>query len=191
MKKIGFIVLASIAMLFVGCRSSKGSVANNGIVIDSLRSVQMQAEAPGRRAWGGSMSSINKQMALLSAQTDARANLAFMIQTAVDSAMSKLPSKVEDVQTIRTNNFSLEQYITNVRVIHADIYMDKSGIYNVYVCVEILNSIEEMAEQITSSINKQMSEEEKLKKQFDSQEFKKKLVEQLQNMKPQQPKSYY
>ena len=48
-----------------------------------------------------------------------------------------------------------------------------------------------MAEQITSSINKQMSEEEKLKKQFDSQEFKKKLVEQLQNMKPQQPKSYY
>jgi hypothetical protein len=40
-----------------------------------------------------------------------------------------------------------------------------------------------MAESIASKVNEQLSDEEKLKIQFDYQQFKKEIEEQLKNMK--------
>ncbi|MBR4312791.1 MAG: hypothetical protein IKT86_05550 [Bacteroidaceae bacterium] len=176
MKRFGLVVLASLAVFMVGCGNSEVDVTNDEIDLKSVRSVQLQAEAPGRRAWGKGEDDIN-------ARANARVNYIYMLQSAVDAAMGRAGQRY--CKAFGKENISesaIRKIAANVDNISTHIhYTDQYRIC--FQCIECRSSIEEIAESITASINEQLSDEEKLKMRFDYLNFKERLEKQLKKIK--------
>ena len=92
---------------------------------------------------------------------------------------------VSDRTGLDKNFYSVvtQQIVKNTVVIKTSPYKQKDAQYHVYVCIEYRGTLEDLAESIASKVNEQLSDEEKLKIQFDYQQFKKEIEEQLKNMK--------
>lgn len=193
--QVAMFALASI--VFVSCKSSKSLVSNDEVAIKVDQCIELQEKAPERRAWGEG-TDYTMTDATDAAQASARARFAFMLESAVEAGTSRSSQKfskassdgengglVSDRTGLDKNLYSVvtQQIVKNTVIIKTSPYKQKDGQYHVYVCIEYRGSVGEMAESITSKVDEQLSDEEKLKIQFDYQQFKKEIEEQLKQMK--------
>lgn len=181
----------------VGCRSAHKAVSAGEVAIKLDQCIELQEQAPDRRAWGeGTDYTLADASAY--AQANARANFAYMIETAVEAGTSHSSQKfnkassdgengalISDRTGLDKNLYSVvaQQIVKNTALIKTSPYKQKDGQYHVYVCIEYRGRVGDMAETIASKVNEQLSDEEKLRIQFDYQQFKKEIEEQLKNMK--------
>lgn len=190
-------IFTLVSFSFVGCKSSKSVTSNDEVAIKVDQCVELQEKAPERRAWGEG-ADYTMTDATDQAQASARARFAFMLESAVEAGTSHSAQKinkassngengglVSDRTGLDKNFYSVvtQQIVENTVVIKTSPYKQKDGQYHVYVCIEYRGTLEDMAESIASKVNEQLSDEEKLKIQFDYQQFKKEIEEQLKNMK--------
>ena len=197
MNHYSIVLLAIANMLLVGCKTSKPVASDGEVAIKVDQCIELQEKAPERRAWGeGTDYTMTDASAY--AQASARTNFAYMLEAAVEAGTSHSAQKynkahsdgengglVSDRTGLDKNFYSVvtQQIIKNTAVIKTSPYKQKDGQYHVYVCIEYRGAVAEMAESITSKVSEQLSDEEKLKIQFDYQQFKKEIEEQLKNMK--------
>lgn len=184
-------------MCLVGCKSSKTAETGGEVAIKVDQCIELQEKVPERRAWGeGTDYTITDATAY--AQASARTNFSYMLETAVEAGTSRSAQRynkassdgengglVSDRTGLDKNLYSAvtQQIVKNTVIIKTSPYKQKDGQYHVYVCIEYRGSVGEMAESIVSKVNEQLSDEEKLKIQFDYQQFKKEIEEQLKSMK--------
>lgn len=197
MKHYSIVLLAIASMILTGCKSSKPVASDGEVAIKVDQCIELQEQAPERRAWGEG-TDYTMTDATAYAQASARTNFAYMLEAAVEAGTSNSAQKynkassdgenggiVSDRTGLNKNFYSVvtQQIVKNTAVIKTSPYKQKDGQYHVYVCIEYRGAVGEMAESITSKVNEQLSEEEKLRIQFDYQQFKKEIEEQLKNMK--------
>lgn len=197
MKHYSIVLLVFASMIFTGCKSTKSVASDGEVAIKVDQCIELQEQAPERRAWGEG-TDYTMTDATAYAQASARTNFAYMLETAVKAGTNNEASKynkassdgengglVSDRTGLNKNLYSVvtQQIVKNTTVIKTSPYKQKDGQYHVYVCIEYRGAVGEMAESITSKVNEQLSEEEKLRIQFDYQQFKKEIEEQLKNMK--------
>lgn len=196
--KLSYIITFAFAnMLFIGCKTTKSATSDDETPIKVDQCIKLQEDAPERRAWGEG-TDYTMTDATAYAQASARTNFAYMLESAVEAGTSRSTQKftkassdgengglVSDRTGLEKNLYSIvtQQIVKNTTVIKTSPYKQKDGQYHVYVCIEYRGSVGEMAESITSKVNEQLSDEEKLKIQFDYQQYKKEIEEQLKNMK--------
>ena len=190
-------IFTLVSFSFVGCKSSKSVTSNDEVAIKVDQCIELQEKAPERREWGeGTDYTMTDASAY--AQASARAKFAFKLESVVEAGTSHSSQKfnkassngengglVSDRTGLDKNFYSVvtQQIVKNTVVIKTSPYKQKDGQYHVYVCIEYRGTLEDMAESIASKVNEQLSDEEKLKIQFDYQQFKKEIEEQLKNMK--------
>lgn len=199
MKKISLMLLAFASVCLVGCKSTKTVAYDGEVAIKVDQCIELQEKSPERRAWGeGTDYTLTDATAY--AQASARANFAYMLQTAVEAGTARSSQRynkassdgengglVSDRTGLDKNLYSVvtQQIVNNTAIIKTSPYKQKDGQYHVYVCIEYRGSIGDMAESIVSKVDEQLSDEEKMRIQFDYQQFKKEIEEQLKNMKQQ------
>lgn len=190
-----FVALALIFM--VSCRTTKKIVSDGEVALKLDQCIELQEKAPDRRAWGeGTDYTLSDATAY--AQAAARANFAYMIETAVEAGTSQSSQKynkassdgengglVSDRTGLNKNLLSVvtQQIVKNTVLIKTSPYKQKDGQYHVYVCIEYRGTVGDMASEIASQVQNQLSEEEKMRINFDYQQFKKEIEEQLKRMK--------
>lgn len=197
MKHYPFVLLAIASLFFVGCKSSKPIASDGEVAVKVDQCIELQEKAPERREWGeGTDYTMTDASAY--ALASARAKYAFKLESAVEAGTSHSAQKfnkassngengglVSDRTGLDKNFYSVvtQQIVKNTVVIKTSPYKQKDGQYHVYVCIEYRGTLEDMAESIASKVNEQLSDEEKMRIQFDYQQFKKEIEEQLKNMK--------
>lgn len=198
LKTLSISIVAVVTIVnFISCKSSKVITPPGEVAIKVDQCIELQEQAPDRRAWGeGTDYTLADASAY--AQANARANFAYMLETAVEAGTSHSSQKfnkassdgengalVSDRTGLDKNLYSVvaQQIVKNTALIKTSPYKQKDGQYHVYVCIEYRGNVGNMAETIASKVNEQLSDEEKLRIQFDYQQFKKEIEEQLKNMK--------
>ena len=191
MKKLNvlnFVVFAFISILFVGCKSSSPVVSDELTPVKVDKCIELQKQLPERRAWGVGRSSY-EQTAKNFAISAAEASFARMLEVAVELGTSNFiqiygNTSSEDETALSKDFFSVvaRQIVKSTKEIDYSPYKQKDGKFYTYVCIEYNGTIDEMAESVTSKVNNQLSDEEKLKIQFDYQQYKKEIEEQLKKM---------
>lgn len=182
---------------FTACKSQKEATTPGEVAIKVDQCIELQEQAPDRRAWGEG-TDYTMSDATAYAQASARTNFAYMIETAVEAGTSHSTQKfnkassdgengglVSDRTGLDKNLYSVvaQQIVKNTTIIKTSPYKQKDGQYHVYVCIEYRGSVGDMANSIASKVEEQLSDEEKMRIQFDYQQFKKEIEEQLKNMK--------
>lgn len=180
-----------------GCRSAQKATSAGEVAIKVDQCIELQEQAPDRRAWGeGTDYTMSDATAF--AQASARTNFAYMIESAVEAGTSHSTQKfnkgssdgesgglVSDRTGLDKNLYSVvaQQIVKNTAIIKTSPYKQKDGQYHVYVCIEYRGTVGDMANSIATKVEDQLSDEEKMRIQFDYQQFKKEIEEQLKNMK--------
>ena len=182
----------------VDTSTDKGSItpqkANSEVAIQETRSEQLAYEKPATRAWGEAFASRVSNASLL-AQGQARASLALAIKAQItvgtddnsaaydksnglgqmgNDGMAKVNTAVSQVT---------EQLVQNTSVIHSDKFMTADGRYHVYVCLEYLPGVADMAQKIAKGVEDQISKDDKLKMNFEFEQYKKSIEEKLEKMR--------
>lgn len=201
MKTIKFLLLSAVAFVtitnFTACRSSKGVATPGEAAIKVDQCIELQEQAPERRAWGEG-TDYTMSDATAYAQASARTNFAYMIEAAVEAGTSHSAQKinkassdgengglVSDRTGLDKNLYSIvaQQIVKNTVILKTSPYKQKDGQYHVYVCIEYRGTVGDMANSIATKVEEQLSDEEKMRILFDFQQFKKEIEEQLKNMK--------
>ena len=164
MKKFSFTSIFVVLTLFllVGCRTTKKVASDGEKAIKIDQCIELQEKAPDRRAWGeGTDYTLSDATAY--AQANARANFAYMIESAVEAGTSQSAQRynkastdgkhgelVSDRTGLNKNLFSVvtQQIVHNTVVIKTSPYQQKNGQYHVYVCIEYRGTVAEMASEI-------------------------------------------
>lgn len=191
------VVFAFISILFVGCKSAS-SVVSNGTAIADDECVKLQEQAPERRDWGEGLR-VESVDAVYDAIENAYAKFATRLETVVTAAFSRFSQeytkgsvdetnkvvRVGDNTVLRKNftSTATEQIVKNTAIIKTNRYQQEGGLFKAYACIEYRGTIEELAESIALKVKNQLSDEEKLKMNFDYQQYKKEIEEQLKKMK--------
>ena len=76
-----------------------------------------------------------------------------------------------------------EHVLTNVVVMKTSIFQKPNGLYHVYVCVEQQDSPTTMASKIKNSISQQVSDEERLKMEYQFKKFEETVEKELGKLK--------
>lgn len=197
MRKSLIFTLVLTIILFVGCKTSKNVTTDGEVALKVDQCIELQEKAPDRRAWGeGTDYTLTDATAY--AQASARANFAYMLESAIEAGTSGSAQRynkassdgenggiVSDRTGLNKNLFSVvtQQIVNNTALIKTSPYKLKDGQYHVFVCIEYRGSIGDMATSIANKVNEQLSEEEKMRINFDYQQFKKEIEEQLKNMR--------
>ena len=198
MKKMNFFAtLFAVAVMVSSCGAMKSSLSNQaqgpqrpGRTLRTTEScIEMaNAESQFLRAYGTATSYVEKT-ALNEAERDARNRLAAMIKTAVEGAASDYERNATSdlkksaaalAQAINTQFVSEE--VANTRIIKTDIYDLTDGSIQVYVCLEMRES----EEQIINKLENVLEKDHILEIQFERDQFMKSMKKGLEEYKKSQ-----
>ena len=201
-----FVLAASVSALLscgsskkvVDTSSSKNSVApqkaSSEIAIQETKSEQLAYEKPATRAWGEAFATRVSNASLL-AQGQARASMALAIEAQLTVGTDDNSAAYEkanglgqlghdDMAKVNTAVSQVtEKVIKNTAVIHSDKFMTADGRYHVYVCLEYLPGVADMAEKIAKGVEDQISKDDKLRMNFEFEQYKKSIEEKLERMR--------
>ncbi|OAV70989.1 hypothetical protein Barb4_00970 [Bacteroidales bacterium Barb4] len=178
MRTAKFFSVLILVMGLMSCADKKQVTAEQ---VTANRGVKLQVEAceelamasPLRAAGNGvsQKESFAKSIAVLSAKSNLGRALGEQVSGMIRTfnqqhsanAASDLVGKDSEL-----NESYFEQFLTNVRVICSNTYVQKDGSYNAYVCVE-------MEDESLSSIHKKLSDDKKIPIDFAKDQFKKEM----------------
>lgn len=201
MKQI--LTMAVVAALFTSCGASK-QTASMDYQYQQWRAQQQQEQRPGRtmrtlepcielaqaatenlRAYGTATSYVEK-VALSEAERDARNRLAAMLKTAVEGAAqdyaqnanNNLNSTAGSLGEAIMTQFVAEE-ISNTKIIKTTIYDLTDGSIQVYVCLEMKTSQNDLDKNLNNILDK----EELIKLQYDRERFIQQMKKGLEEYK--------
>ncbi|MBQ9077271.1 MAG: hypothetical protein IJY31_05450 [Muribaculaceae bacterium] len=202
MKNLGKILVSvSIVVLLCSCGGSKKAsvqpqqsqwnVAPEMKLADN-ECIELQHQKPDIRAYGEGVST-RESRAMAFAETQARAQFRRSIESAVKTAQSEDGVRYENnagadnagMSNDMTINIA-EGVVKNMVIIKTERFMRPDGSYHVYVCLEYKGDRKSLADEITQRAKQQVSDDERLKMQYDFNKFRERVEEELAKQKAQQ-----
>ena len=208
MKKTMFIIAAMFAVVigFTACSSSK-AVSETGkalnreeVEVKMTKSEELAFEKPATRA-SGEGTNFDLSFAKTYAEGQARAEFQRKLEALVKTASEQgntgnnvasttgAESGLVGDQGYKNSAFAkqvAEGIVRNTAIIHADKFKKVDGQYHVYVCIEYLGEISDIVDHMVSAakrqVPQQVSDEERLKIQFELEQFKKSLEEDFKKL---------
>lgn len=198
MKRIYLIGSVVLTIVFAACGASKQAVQQQSSIPSKMKialdECQILVEQkPEVRAWGEginySLSSASNAAELQARSKFARA-IASKIKAAEEnsglsyrqaSTDSKQGQNVRD-EAGNYNEYQLsiaEETVKNTVIIKTSQYMLQDGSYQVFVCLEYKDGVSKMAEEITEKVKQQVSDDDRLKMQYEFQKFRERVEEEL------------
>lgn len=212
MRKNMFIAatIVAAAIGFTACSSSK-AVSETGkalnreeVEVKMTKSEELAFDKPAIRDFGDG-TNFNLSFAKTFAEGQARAafqrKVEALVQTASEEALTAYQqastngaeSSIVSDQDIKSGAFAkqlAEGVLKNTAVIHADKFKKADGQYHVYVCIEYRGDVNDMVENMVAAAQKripqQVSDEDRVKIQFEIEQFKKKLEEDFNRLREEQ-----
>lgn len=181
-KLLLLLIIAGSAVIFSSCGSSK-SATSKKVKIEQNECEVLALEAPEKRAYG-TASSHKLQFAKDQAAVYARMELSRIVAAGV-KAGSKVYDQQYENQTAIENKGKVEQLgmviaeneLKNSRIVCSNAYeIPDRNLYEAHVCVE-------MPGNIADKIAEKISEDEKLRIDFDEARFKKEFEAELAKYK--------
>lgn len=191
-------------LMLTNCGSSKK--ATTGRVSDEkkieLDECIVMADGNPNRAFGEATNgrlSYAKQYA----EGQARAALARKISTAIETATKEMDlqwnksaysgdegamAMDEGSKAEGKSQQIAKLVLENVVVMKTSVYQKPNGLYHVYVCVEQQDAPAKMASKISNQVKQQVSDEERLKMEYQFQNFEKSIEKELEKIKDNQYK---
>ena len=204
MKVVKMLMAVAIVLSVFGCGSSKQAVTPGGSTKGTsqtpwgselkLNECQILAEeSPATRAYG---EATNHRLSFAKAYAEgqARAALARAVSAIVRTATNESDLQWEKFAANAVEGQSVvdegakgdgmvlqiaEEVIGNTVVIKTNQYMQPNRQYHVFVCVEYQGDASEMANKIVDKIRQQIPDEERIKMEYQFQQFEKKIQEEL------------
>jgi len=193
----------SCGILLCSCGSSKNGVISPAKVSPQKTKItkdecQVLAEKkPETRAYGRG-SSYDLSTAEEYAELDARAKFARAIASKIVSAQSrdhigydKAATNANGTGMVRDEGAKrnsraegiAEEVIRNAVVINTSQYQLADGSYEAWVCLEYREGVAQLANEISKKVEQQISDEDRLKMNFEFEKFRKHIEEELKSMK--------
>jgi hypothetical protein len=197
MKTNRFFRLIAIATIIgattVGC-GTKATSSKPGAKVIALNPVELlQEEAPALRTVGTGIS-FKEQTAKNMAEMQARAGFARAIESKIKAATSEENFSYETYSSDGTAGTNVKDegakqneailsivdgIVRNTVVIKTYKELLADNQYQVWVCLEYQGDVAKMASEITKRIEKQIPEEERMKMNFEYEQFRKRVEEEL------------
>lgn len=193
----------ALACLLSGCGSSKTAAPGGtekgtdknfyGLEIKLNECQELAEESPVTRAWGEGLST-RLSFAKTYAEGQARAALARTIAPIIKTASeengidySKASSSAtegaiatdEGAKGNQITTQIAEAVVENAVVIKTNQYMQPNRQYHVFVCVEYMGGSSAMARNISDNVKQRVSDEERMKMNYDFQKFEEKVRAEL------------
>lgn len=201
MNKFIYQILFMSAISFfalTGCKTSKNVSSSLGAVeIPQNICETLAQEKPATRAYGKG-THFNEMTAKNIAAAQARRDFANAIMAKIKTATSGDASSYEvysgdsnsgnaESDQANKNNDSFlsiaEGIVSNTAIIKSVKFLLPNKQYEYWVCIEYLDGVSEMATKITKEVEQRISDEEKLKMNFEFEQFRKRMESELESMK--------
>lgn len=180
--------------------TTKGtSPSADGLRLEDNECMILQEEKPTTRAWGNARN-FDLSTAVAIAEGDARAKMARAIATAVTTATQQSNFNItqyagnstegqEATDSGNKQNALVKQLakevVENAVVIKTTRYILPNRQYNIYVCLEFQGGTSGMSKRIVEKVKQQISDEDRMKMEYEFQKFQKSVDEELAKMKMQ------
>ncbi len=196
------LAVTATVVILSGCGSSKSS-SNPPAVSRSMQKLadiecqQLAQEKPDIRAWG-SGESFDEMKARNYAMLQARSEFAKALGSKVITATSQggtdygkastdgsRGAMVRDESMISQDDAMAiaENVVKNAVVIKTERFMQNDGSYKVYVCLEYREGVGKLADAIARGVEQRVSDDERLRMQFDLEQFRERYERELENMR--------
>ncbi len=198
-----FFVFSVICLLLSSCGGSKqaSQQPKSGIIHEAYQANDPCEEyalmKPETRAVGEAYD-FRVSYAKTYAEGQARAEMRRKIEAAINSASGedgagyeKAASSGNEGAIVRDEaskkNIYVDQIasgiVSNTAVVKMSKYLRQDGSYHVYVCVEYLDGIEKMAETIAKQVEQQVSDDERMKMNFEFNKFRERIENEMKKQK--------
>lgn len=206
MKAKNLLLVAAAALVAIGSLSSCGkktatdTLMSNEREVKKVKSLQMAEDKPAVRAFGEATHN-SQSFARTYAEGQARAEFARKLGAQVVTASSQTTDGAQishsDLvdQSIGEDEGVLSQaqaeqlasgVVKNTAVINTDVFQRKDGKYHVYVCLEYMNSVADLANELAKGykqkIGQQVSDEDRAKMEVRAEEFRKRIEDRLNKL---------
>ena len=202
MKSLKYFVIVLVGgMILASCGSSKtATMAGPTKMKLALDECQELAQAkPAIRAWG---EGINFRLSKASdfAELNARSKFARAIAAAIKTAQSeegmsysKSSTDMKEGNSVRdeaakSNDMSIsvaEETVRNTVIIKTSQYQQIDGSYQVFVCLEYQAGVAQLAEDVTKKVQQRVSDDDRMKMNFEFEKFRNRVEEELKKSKAQ------
>lgn len=203
MRQFKFIALSIIASCMLSaCGGSKQVVATKSnvvqeTVVDLDKCEKYALQKPEVRAVGEAYD-FRISNAKTYAEGQARAEMRRKIESAIKSASGedgagygKHASSGNDGASVRDEgdkkNIFVEQIaegiVSNTAVVEMSKYLRNDGSYHVYVCIEYLDGVTKMAENIAKQVEQKVSDDERMKMNFEFNKFREHIENEMKKQK--------
>lgn len=195
-KLLGFTIICGLVLNSCGS-SKKAAKESDEIEVQENECRKLARQKPSTRAWGeGTNFDMSRSIAF--AEMNARAKFARAIDAAIKSAQraeaagySKGATDGEEGRQV-TDDMSkyndltqsiADQTVKNTVVIKDQIFKKKDGRYHAFVTLEYSGDVAEMASQIANKVKQQISDDERMKMNFEFKKFREDIENELKKMK--------
>jgi hypothetical protein len=197
MKKFGlFLMMVVTLCVMSSCGSSKKTQSASsvyGTKIESSECQKLAEQHPERRAWGEAVN-FRLSFAKTLAEGQARAEMARVLNSAIKTASEESGldyskgasngeqgSYVNDEGSKANLNTSqiAEELVSNAVVIKTEQYQQSDKQYHVFVCLEYQDGVSK----IVNKVKQQVSDEDRLKMDYQFQKFEEKVNEELERLR--------
>ena len=202
MKNLKIFGVFVFGVLILGSCGSSKTVPMTGptkvkLALDECQELAQQK--PAIRAWGEGIN-FGLSEATEYAELSARSKFARAIASAVKTAQStdnasyrKSSSDGQNGSTVRDegakqNSMSIsiaEEVVKNAVIIKTSQYQQIDGSYQVFVCLEYQAGVGQLAKDLTKKVDQQISNEERMKMNFEFEKFRQRVEEELNKSKAQ------
>ena len=201
MKKYGIMMAIAISvMVLSSCGGSKGVAMQDTtpkkvkLALDECQ--ELAAQKPEQRAWGEGIN-FSLSSATNAAELQARARFARAIAAKIkaaeeNSGFSYRQSSTDTQKSATVGDLGAkynedqmsiaEETIKNTVIIKTSQYMMQDGSYQVFVCMEYKEGVAKMAEEITNKVKQRVSDEDRMKMEFEFSKFRERMQEELKRM---------
>lgn len=194
-------LMCVIALSVCSCGSKKATLqtgGENGKTEIKLNRVELlQKEKPLLRTVGVGVDydeSTAKSVAELQARGEFVRKMSDLITTATEVQTDGMTLTGTDGQSVTDHARGVKNLISgverkvvkNTSVIDYIKYKLPNNQYQIYVCLEYLDGISEMADEIAKTVVQQIPEDQKLKVKFEFDRYKKQVEEDLKSYKEEQ-----
>lgn len=203
MKQIKFIALGvTVIAMLSACGGSKQVATTKSNIVQEMEVATDKCERyalqkPEVRAVGEAYD-FRVSFAKTYAEGQARAEMRRKIEAAIKTASSedgagyeKHVSSGNEGASARDEgakkNLFVEQIaegiVSNTAIVEMSKYLRSDGSYHVYVCIEYMDGISKMAENIAKQIEQQVSDEERMKMNFEFNKFRERIENEMKKQK--------
>lgn len=186
-------------MTLASCGSHKTTtmVTPDKVKIELDECQELAQAKPAIRAWGEGVN-YRLSRATSYAELQARARFARSIASAIKTAQSEEGLSYDKASTDGENGANVrdegskgndlaqsiaETTVKNAVIIKTSQYQKKDGSYQVFVCLEYQDGVGKLASDVTKKVQQQVSDEDRLKMNFEFEKFRQRVEDELKKSK--------